>query len=109
MAGPCDLWKPFCLALYPDFVGQDAARAITDNLIFGDADLAGNRLNNAEQFGTNGVVVIALHTRGVNLIDESVLPVWGDHNSGSPRVALHRFVFEVDQPGRQKDKKQDEG
>jgi hypothetical protein len=83
-------------------------RAITDNLVFGDADLTGNRLNDAKQLSTNSGVVLALHAGGVDLIDESILTVGRDQNSSGPRIVVYRLIFEIDEPGREEDKKQDE-
>src|ERR1035438_1814707 len=83
------------------------SRRVSNSLNIGDADRSGDRLNNLLQLAAHIWVRLGSHGRRGDLIDKATLLARDHDHAGKMRIALDRFVLEVDEEGRDKYKEKD--
>src|SRR5579864_8944383 len=97
------------LFLHPNFVADDVALVVFDRRVFGYRDLAGNGLDGAQKGLAYLRFCAARHRCGGNLVHEAILSVGcNDNYSSWMRIALCRFIFEIDPDRGQEDEGEDQ-
>lgn len=97
------------LFFHPHFVADDAALVILHARVFGYRDFSRDGFDGAQKRLANLRVAAARHGCRRNLINEPILSVGSNDNYCTwMRIALCRFIFEIDPDRRQEDESQDQ-
>src|SRR5262249_36372604 len=88
--------RRWLLPFRPDFIGDHFSFVIGHRLVSGNADAAGNGLDDAKQLGAHGIVVPARNCLGINLVNPFSARIRVHQDTAAVRVPLHRTIVEVD-------------
>src|SRR5271157_5505828 len=101
--------KPALFFFNPDFVTLRVSRSVFERLVPGNADRPGDGFNDLLQLPANISTRSGIHCRGLDLIDEPAFLAGNHDYAGKMRIALDRFVLEVDEMRRNKNKEENQG